>query len=246
MNKSSNSPNRLLASLRPADFEALRQHLKSVELVHETVLFEAGDKIDQVYFPHSGIISLVVALAGGQTVEAAMIGRDSMLGGSSALDGQVSLNKAIVQLPGAGVTLDVPHFRQLAEKSPDFRTVLIRHEQVLFVQAQQSAACNASHTLEARLSRWLLRSRDLSGSDTLALTQEFLAQMLGVQRSSVSIVANTLQQAGLITYSRGRIEITNLQGLQDASCECYGTVKAHYDRLLDHHSWRNSISMSGT
>jgi CRP-like cAMP-binding protein len=233
MGRSPVSLNHLLASLRPADFELLRPHLKSVELVHEAVLFETGDRIDRVYFPDSGIISLVVDLAGGQTIEAAMIGRDSMLGGSSALDGMISLNKAIVQLGGAGVTLDVARFREVAEKSADFRTTLIRHEQVLFAQAQQSAACNASHTVDARLSRWLLRSRDLSGSDTLALTQEFLAQMLGVQRSSVSLVANTLQKAGLIGYRRGRIEIVNLEGLQDASCECYGTVKAHYDRLLN-------------
>jgi CRP-like cAMP-binding protein len=180
--------------LLPADFELLRPHLKSAELVHETVLFEAGDKIDRVYFPHSGIISLVVSLASGEAIEAAMIGRDSVYGGSSALDGMVSLNKVIVQLAGEGVSLDVARFREIADKSLDFRTTLIRHEQVLFAQAQQSAACNASHTVEARLSRWLLRSRDLSGSDTLALTQEFLAQMLGVQRSSVSLVANTLQQ----------------------------------------------------
>jgi CRP-like cAMP-binding protein len=103
-------------------------------------------------------------------------------------------------------------------------------------QAQQSAACNASHNVEARLSRWLLRSRDLSGGDSLPLTQEFLAQMLGVQRSSVSVVAHTFQQAGLIHYSRGHIEIINLEGLQDASCECYGTVKGHCDRLLNGHS----------
>jgi CRP-like cAMP-binding protein len=233
MDKSLRSPNGLLSSLLPADFELLRPHLRPVELVHEAVLFEAGDTIDRVYLPHSGIISLVVALAGGEAIEAAMIGRDSMLGGSSALDGMISLNKAIVQLPGTGVTLDVARFREMADKSTDFRTILIRHEQVLFAQAQQSAACNASHTVEARLSRWLLRARDLSGSGTLLLTQEFLAQMLGVQRSSVSPVAHTLQQAGLIRYSRGRIKIINLEGLEDASCECYGTVKAHYDRLLN-------------
>ncbi len=233
MAKSPNPPNLLLASLRPADFEMLRPHLKPIELVHETVLFETGDPIDRVYFPTSGIISLVVPLAGGEMIEAAMIGRDSMLGGASALDGQISLNKVIVQLPGAGSTLDVARFRKVAEASLAFRTTILRHEQVLYVQAQQSAACNASHTVEARLSRWLLRSRDLSGSDTLNLTQEFLAQMLGVRRSSVSLVANTLQHAGLIRYRRGRIEITNLDGLREASCECYGTVKAHYDRLLN-------------
>ena len=110
--------------------------------------------------------------------------------------------------------------------------MLIRHEQILLAQAQQSAACNVSHSIEARLSRWLLWTRELSGSDTLGLTQEFLAQMLGVRRTSVSLVANTLQNAGLIRYRRGRIEITDLEGLRAASCECYGRVKMHYDRLL--------------
>ena len=231
--KSPTSPNRLLASLRPADRALLRPHLETVALDQEAVLFDAGEVIDRVYFPHSGIISLVVVLESGQAIEAAMIGRDSMVGASSALDGVVSLNTAIVQLAGSGETLDVARFREIAEKRPDFRTTLVRHEQALFAQAQQSAACNASHIVGARLSRWLLRARDLSGSDMLPLTQEFLAQMLGVQRSSVSPVAHTLQQAGLIRYSRGRIEILNLEGLRDASCECYGTVKAHYDRLLN-------------
>jgi CRP-like cAMP-binding protein len=235
MSRPLNSPNRLLASLVPADFDLLRPHLKPTELKNETILYEAGDPVDRVYFPHSGIISLVVELSGGQGIEAAMIGRDSMLGATAALDGQISLNKAIVQLPGAGETLDVVRFREVAEQSPALRTTLLRHEQVLFAQAQQSAACNASHTVEARLARWLLRSRDLSGSDTLALTQEFLADMLGVRRSSVSPVAVTLQRAGLIRYSRGHIEILDLEGLRNASCECYGTVKAHYDRLLNHH-----------
>src|ERR1700747_1629354 len=164
---SATSPNHLLASLAPADLELLRPHLKPVELKHEAVLFEAGAKVDRVYFPHSGIISLVVELAGGEAIEAAMIGRDSMLGATSALDGEVSLNKAIIQLPGAGETLNVAFFREVAEQSPALRTILLRHEQVLFAQAQQSAACNASHTVEGRLARWLLRARDLSGSDTL-------------------------------------------------------------------------------
>jgi CRP-like cAMP-binding protein len=109
----------------------------------------------------------------------------------------------------------------------------MRHEQVLFAQAQQSAACNASHAVEARLARWLLRSRDLSGGATLDLTQEFLGQMLGVQRTSVSLVAHTLQKAGLITYRRGRIKITDLKGLRETACECYAAVKTHYDRLLN-------------
>src|ERR1700683_4141386 len=123
------SPNRLLASLVPADIELLRPHLQPTELKNETVLYEAGDPIDRVYFPHSGIISLVVELSGGQGIEAAMIGRESMLGAAAALDGQVSLNKAIVQLPGTGDTLDVGRFRAVAEQSHALRTTLLHHEQ---------------------------------------------------------------------------------------------------------------------
>ena len=141
--------------------------------------------------------------------------------------------------------LDVQRLRKVAEASAAIRTTLVRHEQVLLAQAQQSAACNASHTVEARMARWLLRCRDLSGSDTLPLTQEFLAEMLGVRRTSVSLVAGTLQRAGLITYRRGHIQITDLEGLRDASCECYATVKAQYDRLLNTEIATKILSSSG-
>jgi CRP-like cAMP-binding protein len=227
------SSNLLLSSLPAADFELLRPHVRLVELVHEATLFGSGETIARAYFPLSGVISLVVDLAGGEMIEAAMIGRDSVFGASAALDGGISLNKAIVQLGGDAAVLDIARLRAVADDSRPFRTTLIRHDQALFAQAQQSAACNASHTVEARLSRWLLRIRDLSGSDTFSLTQDFLAQMLGVRRTSVSLVANTLQQAGLIRYRRGHIEITNLEGLMESTCECYATVKAHYDRLLN-------------
>jgi CRP-like cAMP-binding protein len=226
------SPNHLLASLPRLDFEALRPHLRLVDLRHETVLFDAGDEIDRVYFPHIGVISLVVNLASGETIETGMIGRDSLLGGSSALDGKVSLNKAIVQIAGAASALELDHLRSLADVSVAFRTTLIRHEQLILVQAQQSAACNITHGLEARLARWLLRCRDLMGSDNLALTQEFVGQMLGVQRSSVSITAGTLQEDGLIRYCRGRIHIVDVEGLRATACECYETVRAQSERLL--------------
>jgi CRP-like cAMP-binding protein len=235
MDQSIQSQNHLLASLPSADFELLRPHLKHIELAHEKVLFEAGDTVTHIYFPHSGVISLVVELADGQMIEAAMIGRDSLVGGSSALDGKIALNKGIVQIAGTASVLDVERLRKVAEASVSFRTTLIRHEQVLLVQAQQSAACNASHAVEARLARWLLRSRDLSGDDILQLTQEFLAQMLGVRRTSVTLVARTLQNAGLIKYRRGKVQIIDLEGLQDVACECYETVKAQYDRLLNGH-----------
>lgn len=227
------SPNRLLASLSSADFERLRPDLKTINLVHEAVLFEAGDPIKRIYFPHSGIISLVVDLTGGRTIEAAMIGCDSVVGGSLALGGDFALNKGIVQAPGAASTLNVNRLRKAAVASVALRETLFRHEQAMLAQAQQSAACNATHTVDARLARWLLRARDLFGGDTLPLTQEFLGQMLGVRRTSVSLVANALQKAGLIKYARGRIQITDLKRLKHSACECYGTVKASSDRLLN-------------
>jgi CRP-like cAMP-binding protein len=226
------SHNHLLASLAAVDFEALRPHLRPVELRHEIILFDVGDEIKSVYFPHSGVVSLVVNLVSGETIETGMIGRDSLVGGSSALDGKVSLNRAIVQIAGIGSALELDHLRRLADASVAFRTTLIRHEQLILVQAQQSAACNITHTLEARLARWLLRCRDLADSNDLVLTQEFVAQMLGVRRSSVSLVAGTLQHAGLIQYRRGHIRILDEDSLRDAACECYETVRSQSERLL--------------
>ncbi|MGA7154686.1 MAG: helix-turn-helix domain-containing protein [Pseudolabrys sp.] len=174
----------------------------------------------------------MVDLDVGMMIETAMVGHDGVLNAASALDGKVSLNKGIVQVAGSAGTIEVNRLRRLANEIEPFRALLIRHEQVLFAQSQQSAACNASHSIEARMCRWLLYMRDLAGSDDLSLTQEFLAQMLGVRRPSVSLVANTLQKRGLIKYSRGRMHLLDLKGLQKGACECYGTVKAHYQRLL--------------
>jgi CRP-like cAMP-binding protein len=196
------------------------------------VVAETGSPIRQVYFPYSGVISLVVELEIGAMVETAMVGRDGVLNAAPALDGKVSLNKGIVQSAGSAGTIEVNRFRRLANEFEPFRSLLIRHEQVLFAQSQQSAACNASHSVEARMCRWLLFMRDLAGSDDLMLTQEFLAQMLSVRRPSVSIVASPLQKAGLIKYSRGRVRLLDIKGLEKRACECYGTVKAHYRRLL--------------
>jgi CRP-like cAMP-binding protein len=226
------SSNHLLDSLPTAEIEALRPRLGTVELVRETVLVEAGSPLTQIYLPHSGAIAMMVRLSEGQMVEVATIGRDSVFGAAVALNGGVSLTAAVVVLPGTASVLDAADLRAAAERSVIFRTVLARHDQALLAQAQQSAACNASHSVEARLSRWLLRARDLCGSETLQLTQEFLAQMIGVQRNAISIVAHALQQAGTIRYSRGRIDITDAEGLRAASCECYEAAKTHHQRLL--------------
>jgi CRP-like cAMP-binding protein len=224
--------NLLLASLQESDLRALEPHLKPTKLDQQTILFEAGDTIALGYFPTDAVVSLVVTLKTGETIEAAMVGKDGIVGASAALDGKISLNRAIVQIGGNGLACDLDIVKQQAMASPAFLSLLVRHEQTVYAQAQQSSACNATHSVEARLARWLLRARDLSGSDTLHFTQEFLAEMIGVTRPSVSLVAHTLQQSGVIRYSRGRIQVLDLEGLQEIACECYETIRSHYARLL--------------
>jgi CRP-like cAMP-binding protein len=230
------SENKLLAILAPEVLQALTPHFKIREYAQGTVLAVSGDPVIEVYFPYSGIVSLVVELKEGDMVEAAMVGRDGVVNAASALDGRVSLNKAIVQMSAFVAAVPVPIMVAIADQYRDFRSLLIRHEQVLLAQSQQSGACNASHMVEARLSRWLLRTRDLVQSDDLPITQEFLGQMLGVQRTSISIVAGALQKAGLIRDRRGHIKVLDVDGLQEAACECYETVKAHYDQMLTTYS----------
>jgi CRP-like cAMP-binding protein len=227
--------NRVLASLAPGDLAALKPHLKHVYLEHKRVLFDAGDEIESVYFPMGSVISLVVGLSTGDFVEIAMVGKDGVAGVSSALDGKIAINRAIVQLPGEAMTCGAAAFKGAVLQSEKLLSLLMRHEQTLYVQAQQSTACMAAHNVEERLCRWLLRARDLCASDTLLFTQEFLAEMLGVRRTSVTLVAHTLQQAGIIKYSRGKIQVLNVEGLQEAACECYSAVKSHYDELIGKH-----------
>jgi CRP-like cAMP-binding protein len=224
--------NAILASLSAADASALRPHLKSIHLPQKTVLHEAGDTIKSVYFPTSAVISLVVTLESGETTEAAMIGKDGGVGIASALDGKIAMGRAIVQLGGDAIICDPAGFKSTAMQSEQLISLVMRHEQTLFMQAQQSTACMANHDVEARLCRWMLRARDLSGSDDLPFTQEFLAEMLGVRRTSVTTVAHTLQGANMIRYTRGKIQLLDVEGLRDCACECYETVKSQYRQLL--------------
>jgi CRP-like cAMP-binding protein len=211
---------------------ALVPHLRLIELPRETVLFEAGDTIKTLYFPHNGIVSIVVDLSSGETIETATIGRDSLVGGSAALDDDIALNRAIVQIKAVASAVDVGTFRKLAQQGHTLHATLARHRQFILAQAQQSAACHAAHPLEARLSRWLLRCHDLLGSEEIPLTQEFLAEMLGVRRTTVTIWASMLQKAGFINYRRGHIHLIDLEGLRGRACECYETIKAQGKRLL--------------
>jgi CRP-like cAMP-binding protein len=224
-------PNRFLQSLSRGDYELLRPHLREVKLVHASVLFDLGGLIERLYFPYTGVVSVVVALSGGDLIEAGMVGHDSLVGTSAGLDGGISINRAVVQVAGAGAAIDTPHMRAAVVTSKSLRTKLYQHDQMLLAQAQQAAACNAKHQIEERLCRWLLRTRDLVDSDNIELTQEFLAQMLGVRRTSVTLAASHLQAVGLIKYRRGHIQILNLEALREAACECYEAVKSQVVRL---------------
>jgi CRP-like cAMP-binding protein len=224
--------NLLLSLLSPSDLKHLEPHLKPTRFEQHHVLFEADETISHVYFPTSAVVSLVVTLSTGEMIEAAMVGMDGVVGAFAALDGKMSLSRGIIQLGGDIVVCDIDALKATALQSPPLLSLLIRHEQTVYAQAQQSAACFATHHVEARLCRWMLRARDLSASDNLPFTQEYLAEMLGVRRTSVTAVAHTLQEAGLIKYSRGKIQIVNAKALQESACECYGTVKTHYQRLI--------------
>lgn len=226
------SENRILNSLPQNIFAALEPHLKTESLRFGEVVAETDQPVSRVYFPHDCVVSLVAEMDVGDMIETAMVGRDGVVNATSALDGNIALHRGIVQVAGDASAMSPDVLRSIADDFKPFRSILIRHEQVLLAQAQQFAGCNASHTVESRMCRWLLRIRDLTQSDSLKLTQEFLAQMLGVRRTSVTLVAGTLQQAGLIRQRRGGIDIVNAEAMENAACECYARVRSHYERLL--------------
>lgn len=223
--------NNLLSRIEPALYEELVRHVVVVELVQGDVLAEAHGIIDKVYFPHAGIISCVVELAGGGAIETGMIGRDGEFGAGLALDDRVSLNHAVVQVGGQASVFDVKFIIQFAEKYPAFRRLIMSYEHFHLAQVQQTAACNAVHSVQARTCKWLLRMNELSG-DELTVTQQFLAQMMGVRRTSVTGVAVELQKAGMIAHSRGRIQILDVEKIRRWACECHDDVRHHYDRLF--------------
>src|SRR6185369_12626402 len=179
MTASGSPPNQLLRMLDAADFDLLRPHLATVEMVRESVLGEAGAALRYVYFPHRGSVSITLGLSEGQMIEIAMLGRDSVVGGGAALTDGIALADAVVLFPGTASMLEITAFRTIAAASVPFRSLMVRHEQVLLAHAQQSLLCNTLHPVEARLARWLLRAHDLSDGSILPLTQEALAQMMG-------------------------------------------------------------------
>jgi CRP-like cAMP-binding protein len=188
------------------------------------VLIEPGDEFDQIYFPNNGMLSLLAVLRDGKAIETATVGCEGVVGAMSGLGLYKSLVRVVVQMPTTATKISSTQFRKVAGVSDPIRNLCIQYNEVLLSQARVTAACNALHVIEARFCRWLLQCADRAGGETINLTQEFLAEMLGVRRTSVTEVASKLQNAGYITYSRGVIKILNRPVLAKMSCECYQTL----------------------
>ena len=219
--------NKLLAALPRSQFNLLAPHMTVVMLAQGAVAYETGDEADYVYFPHNGMFSLLAVMRDGKAIETATVGREGVVGAMAGLGLYRSLVRVVVQLPLTTSKIASPQFRKAVAASAPIRDLAIMYNEVLLTQARVTAACNALHPVEARFCRWLLQSADRAASDTVTLTQELLAEMLGVRRTSVTEVAGKLQNEGVITYSRGIIRILDRPGLERLSCECYQTLVDH-------------------
>lgn len=224
--------NLLLAALSPAELVLLTPHLKEVELAQGTVLQEQGERVEHAYFPCDGIVSLLAVMRQGDAIETATVGREGAIGILSGLGPRRANTRAVVQVAGSAMRIASARLRKAAESSEAIRDMIGRYGEVLLIQVQQTAACNALHDVEARLSRWLLQARDRVDDNTIHLTHEFLSQMLGVRRPTVTVVARMLQDAGLIRYHRGHIEIIDRRGLEARACECYAVIRNEIDQVV--------------
>ena len=216
--------NKLLAALPRHQFDMLAPHLTSVSLQQAEILAEPGDEFEHVFFPQSGMLSLLAVLRDGKAIETATVGREGVVGAMAGLGLYKSLVRVVVQLPTMVSRVPASQFRKAVAQSDIIRNVCIHYNEVLLSQARVTAACNALHVVEARLCRWLLQSADRAESHTVALTHEFLAEMLGVRRTSVTEVASKIQASGAINYTRGQITILKRSVLEKMSCECYQTL----------------------
>jgi CRP-like cAMP-binding protein len=224
--------NRILAALEPEDFAALEPYLESVDLTRGQVLYEIGDIIRYAYFPHDAIVSLVNVMEDGGTVEVGIFGREGVLGLLSALVTREAFGRYVVQMGGTASRILFERMDEVRNARPNLRQLIMRYGEALLAHTFQNVSCNAVHSVEARCCRWILSMHDRADQDTLPLTHEFLSEMLGVQRSTVSVVTRTLHTAGLIQQSRGGITVIDRLGLEETACECYGRIRRLYQRLL--------------
>jgi CRP-like cAMP-binding protein len=230
----SHSPiqNRLLAALPANVYARLQPHLESVPLALGTVIYGANDTLSHVYFPTTAIVSLLYTMENGASAEMGVVGCDGVVGIAVFMGGNTSPNQAVVQCAGDAVRLELSYFRDEFNRVGDLHRLLLLYTQALLTQMSQTAVCNRLHSVEQQLCRCLLLSHDRTPSNELVMTQELIANVLGVRREGVSVAAHRLQDAGLIRYSRGRITIVDRSGLESRVCECYQVVKTECDRLL--------------
>ena len=226
----SRSANCLLSSLSKTVYERIEPHLSSISLPLGTVVYEASEKIEVVYFPNTSLISIVNTLNNGGTTEVSVVGGTGFLGLPAILGSGHSKNRAVVQIADGAIKISAEILKQEFDRGGELQKVLLRYTETRLDEVTQLAVCNAHHTIEERLARWLLITSDLTQSDELALTQEFLGDMLGVRRSGVTLAAQLLQRAEIINYRRGKITILNREALEDTSCECYELFHDHFYR----------------
>jgi CRP-like cAMP-binding protein len=224
--------NSILAALHELDFERLSPHLEPVDLPLGAALYEAGSRVRQLYFPASGIVSLLQVMADGASAEIAVVGNESVVGIAMFMGGESTPSRAVVQSAARAYVMSAGVLKEEFARGGMLQYLLLRYTQALIMQMSQTAVCNRHHSVEQQLCRWLLMSIDrLVKGEDLVMTQELIANMLGVRREGVTLAASTLQEDGLIRYSRGRIEVINRSKLEKRVCECCAVVKKEYDRL---------------
>jgi CRP-like cAMP-binding protein len=224
--------NRLLASFGEPALAALSPHIREIALSVGRVVAEPGEPVEHVYFPSSGVVSIITLLEDGRRVESLTVGREGAVGLLPAFGEPTWASRGLVQIAGGALRIDAVALRAAADDHASILDVVLRYAQVTEAQLHQSAACNALHEIEARLCRWLLTCEDRVGDNVLPLTHEFLGMMLGVQRTRVTTAAQALQRQGLIEYRRGLITVLDRAGIQRAACECYRTAEDIYVRVF--------------
>jgi CRP-like cAMP-binding protein len=239
--RSGGNGNRLLSALPPADLDLLAPELETVALDQDAVLARAGSRVEHVFFPHSGAISLMIDLASGETVATALIGRDGAVGSLSVLGPSPSAITAIVRAAGVASRVPASRFHAAFNRSPAIRHAIQIHVKAMLTQLQLGAACNALHPVKARMARWLLHIRDHVDDDVLPLTQEALSQILGVRRTTVNLLMRNLRASGAIRSDRrGQIEIDRMR-LAGVACECHGTLRHEVEELFSENTGRSGV-----
>jgi CRP-like cAMP-binding protein len=224
--------NRILNALTRPEYDCLSPHLDPVNLSTGEVLYHPEQPITHVYFPNRGTVSLVSMFEDGASVEVGMVGNEGMFGVCVFLGSVSTPLEAIVQLPGDGMRMRADVLKSEFQKGGQLQDLLLRYTQVFITQIAQTAACNRVHVVEGRLAKWLLLCQDRANSKDLALTHEFIATMLGTRRTGITEAANQLRGAGLISYRRGRVTVTDREGLEAISCECYPLMKKEFNRFV--------------